>query len=221
MKRSTLSPAYLPVLKSYGLEAFDTTALCLLTFERGEHLFRDGMPMEYVMLVVRGRAKVCRASENGKSLLLTFYSGTGILGDVELMLGLENATSDVQAISPFTVIGIPYVTAHRLLENHLFVLKLAHELARHVDHNTQNSVATVLNPLEARLCSYIAVMAQGGLFRENLTVLAELLGTSYRHLLRTLDRLCQGGVLRREGSAAFRVIDDPRLKQLGGDMYRF
>lgn len=221
MKRKPLSPAYLPVLAQYGLEALELQGLYLLTFERGEYLYRDGLPMEHLMLVVRGRAKVCRASANGKSLLLTFYSGAGILGDIELMLGLTAATSDVQAVSPFTAIGIPFSFAPELLQNHTFVLRLARELARHVDHNTQNSVATVLNPLEARLCSYVSVMAQNGVFHENLTVLAELLGTSYRHLLRTLETLCQNGVLTREGNARFRVADAARLERLGGDMYRF
>lgn len=220
MKTASLGDAYLPILRDYGLAALDRTRLKLLTFQRGEFLFRDGHPMEYLMLVVRGRAKVCRASENGKSLLLTFYSGAGVLGDIELALGLPNATSDVQAISSFTAIGVPWSMGTELLDNHAFLLRVTKELAHHVDRNTQNSVAIVLNPLEARLCSYIAMLAPNGLFRENLTVLAQLLGASYRHLLRTLERLCQNGVLSRAVGGGFYVTDRRALERLGGDMYR-
>ena len=220
MLRTKLTASYLPVLAEYGLEQVELDRLSLLRLQRGEYLYRDGAEMEYLMLVVRGRAKVCRASSNGKSLLLTFYSGAGLLGDIELMLGLEAATSDVQAISNFTAIGVPFALAGELLQNHTFLLRLARELAHHVDRNTQNSVATVLNPLEARLCSYIAIMHVDGFFHEKLTVLAELLGTSYRHLLRTLDGLCCQQVLRRQ-AGGYRIIDEGALRRLGGDTYRF
>ncbi|MEG2718091.1 MAG: helix-turn-helix domain-containing protein, partial [Clostridia bacterium] len=75
-------------------------------------------------------------------------------------------------------------------------------------------------PLQARLCSYIRIVCANGFFHEKLTELAELLGTSYRHLLRTLDALCAQGVLSREENG-FRVMDEEALQRLGGDAYRF
>ena len=220
MFRSAVTAGYLPALREYGLDRMDLGRLSLLRFQRGEYLFRSGAAMEYLMLVVCGRAKGCRASENGRSLLLTFYSGKGMLGDIELMLGLDCATSDVQAVSECTAVGVPFSQAAELLGNHAFLLTLARGLARHVERNTQNSVATVLNPLEARLCSYLSIMDDGGLFHEKLTVLAELLGSSYRHLLRTLGSLCQRGVLLKE-RGGYRVLDGEALRLLGGDTYQF
>ncbi|MEG2355426.1 MAG: cyclic nucleotide-binding domain-containing protein [Clostridia bacterium] len=220
MKRTACNGSHQPILEAYGLQSLPIEKLKLLHFLPGEYLYRMGKAPEYLMLMVSGRAKVCVASENGKTLLLTFYSGAGLLGDIELVLGLPAATSDVQAISELTAIGIPYACAGDLLQNPVFVLKLAKELAKHVDCNSQNSVATVLNPLQARLCSYIRIVAANGFFQEKLTELAELLGTSYRHLLRTLDALCAQGVLSREENG-FRVIDEESLQRLGGDAYRF
>lgn len=220
MKRQEVTASYLPILQSYGLERIPLERLSLLRYHRGEYVYRSGSEMKYLTLVVRGRAKVCQTSENGKGLLLAFYSGTGLLGDIELMLNRSVAISDVQAISDFTAIGVPFSLANELLQNHTFILRLARNLALHVEHNTQNTIATVLNPLEARLCSYIATMAENGFFREKLTVLAELLGTSYRHLLRTLDALCKKEVLLKEPDR-YSVADAAALKRLGGDMYRF
>lgn len=54
-------------------------------------------------------------------------------------------------------------------------------------------------------------------FNENLTHLSELLGTSYRHLLRTLNDLCKQGVINKE-EEGYRVADKERLNQIG-DLY--
>lgn len=54
-------------------------------------------------------------------------------------------------------------------------------------------------------------------FNENLTHLPELLGTSYGHLLRTLNDLCKQGVINKE-EEGYRVADRERLNQIG-DLY--
>lgn len=220
MKRHKLTKEYLPILHQYGLSHLPLEGLYLLHFDRGEYLYRSDTKPEYLMIVVEGRAKVCRASENGKNLMLAFYSGAGLMGEVELMLNSEVATSDAQVISPFVAVGIPLSMSNDLLSSPAFIRIVAQELARNVDHNSQNMVTTVLNPLEARLCSYISIMQIDGWFCEKLTVLAELMGTSYRHLLRTLNTLCSIGVLHKERNR-YHIIDAPALKRLGGDMYQF
>ncbi len=219
MKVAPLPQDMHPLLNEYGLNALDKARLSLLCFERGEFLYRAGTPVEWLMIVLSGRAKICRSSQNGKSLLLNFYEGQGFLGDIELMLELDYATTDVQALSAFTAIGIPYSLAPQLAHIPDFVLAIARKLAWHLERTTQNSMATALNTVEARLCSYISIAAENGRFHTNLTALAEILGTSYRHLMRTLEQLCQNGVLRRE-AGGFCVLDKGRLEALGGDAYR-
>lgn len=220
MKRHKLPKEYLPMLREYGLSHIPIENLYLLHFARGEYLYQINTKPEYLMIVVKGRAKVCRASENGKNLMLAFYSGTGLMGDIELLLGLQTSASDAQAISPFTAIGIPLTYKDELLSSLAFINKLAHGLARNVEQNSQNMVATILNPLEARLCSYISIMQVDGWFCEKLIELAELMGTSYRHLLRTLTALCDQSILQKQGKR-YLILDNAALKHLGGDMYHF
>ncbi len=84
----------------------------------------------------------------------------------------------------------------------------------------KNSSINLLYPLENRLASYI--LATGERidnneeiikFNENLTEIAELLGTSYRHLLRTLNNLSCKGAIRKKINY-FQVLDEKILKSL-------
>ncbi|PFD89043.1 hypothetical protein CN288_28095, partial [Bacillus sp. AFS023182] len=57
------------------------------------------------------------------------------------------------------------------------------------------------------------------IFNGNLTETSELLGTSYRHLLRTLNTLCDKSVIRKN-NGYFEVINIGLLKQLAADVYK-
>ena len=90
-----------------------------------------------------------------------------------------------------------------------------------------NSSINQLYPLENRLASYINESIiynenEENLyidFDENLVNIAELLGSSYRHLLRTFNILCKKGVLEKE-DGKYKVINKFLLKDLAGDLYQ-
>ncbi|MPM79649.1 hypothetical protein SDC9_126688 [bioreactor metagenome] len=87
-----------------------------------------------------------------------------------------------------------------------------------------NSSINLLYPLENRLASYIneSLVCGDNLyidFDENLNNIAELLGSSYRHLLRTFNTLCKKGVLKRE-DGKYKIINKVLLKDLAGDLYQ-
>lgn len=85
----------------------------------------------------------------------------------------------------------------------------------------KNSSINLLYPLENRLASYILATGERVnnneeriiKFNENLTEIGELLGTSYRHLLRTLNNLSCKGAIRKK-SNYFQVLDEKILKSL-------
>jgi hypothetical protein len=72
--------------------------------------------------------------------------------------------------------------------------------------------------LEERLASYVMNISENNVFCENLTLLAELLGTSYRHLLRTLKSFCDKGYLKKE-NGVYKIIAPNQLSELGADIY--
>jgi len=216
MIKEELLTEYHHVLAAYGLTDMDPVGLSVLRFNKNEYLFRQGQVSGYILLIITGRLKVFVTTPEGKSLLFCFYAGSGILGEVEFATGSEIASTSVQAITDVACIGIPLSRYQTVLKNNpAFLNAMSSALAAKFLRSTQNSATAILNPLEQRLCAYIAMTSEDGLFREKLTEVSELLGTSYRHLLRTLDSLCRQHVLEK-AAKGYVINDVVVLKQKGG-----
>lgn len=219
MEKRELDDTEIELLARYGLKDLDRRAAVCLTFEQQEYMLREGGPIDYLYIVVSGKAKVCLSVSSGKQLLLSYFMSTGIVGEAELMTDSREAYSAVQAVSRLTCIGLPLsVYAEALKSSLAFVNYAARELAKKLARCSMNGAITILQPLEARLCAYILQTADGGVFRDKHTEVAELVGTSYRHLMRSIDRLCSEGILLKEPSG-LRIADLPALSRKAGDLY--
>lgn len=205
-------------LQKYGLSDFEAGDVRILKFEKGQYLCREGFPMEFLLFLIEGKAKAYINVSNGRSLLLTFYAKTGILGDIELMSdGI--CTTNVQALTEVTCMGIPLKhCGERLRGNVTFMNFVGAHLAQKLERCARNGAINILLPLETRLCSYVIMTNEDGLFNENLTEVAELLGTSYRHLLRTFDGLRRDGVLEKKAKGYF-IKDGIELQIRAQDFY--
>jgi len=196
-------------------------------FKKNEHIWRQGEPIKCLYFFIEGKAKVYTTLSNGKSLLLCFYQKFKVFGDLELMNG-ETASASVQAIEDTYCIIIPLEKVETYLLNDVkFLYFIGHSLSEKLSQSSKNSSINLLYPLENRLASYVLVTSQIAtdnesnllVFNENLTETSELLGTSYRHLLRTLNSLCQKNILKKR-SNYFEVIDEKHLKKLAVDAYQ-
>lgn len=199
----------------------------LFLFKRNEHICKETEDIEYVFFFVEGKAKVYTTLSNGKSLLLCFYEEFKVLGDVELM-GFQAASTNVQVIDDTYCIGIPLqkVGTH-LLNDAKFLRFICNSLGAKLNRCSKNSSINLLYPLENRLASYILATGKNIdneenrriEFHENLTEIAELLGTSYRHLLRTFNTLALKGAIKRKNNH-FEIIDKITLTNLAADLYK-
>jgi CRP-like cAMP-binding protein len=199
----------------------------LLLFKKNEYICRAGEALDYFLFFVEGKAKVNNPLSNGKSLLLCFYEGFRVLGDLEIING-KNASNNVQVIEDAYCLGLPieYVKA-KLLRDSKFLKYICTSLGEKLERLSKNSSINLLYPLENRLASYIFAagdrIENRGIKRielnENLTEVSELLGTSYRHLLRTLNTLCTRRILIKK-SSSYEVLDEEILIKLAADLYR-
>ncbi len=188
---------YTDIFREYGLDDIDEEGILYLEFEQNETLCCEGQQIEYLIFLLNGKAKVLKNAGNGKILLVNFYISQGIIGDVELMTG-KQASTTVQAINRLICIGIPLKKYESYLKNNLKFMKcVGTGLAQKLYRITLNSTTNMLHLLEDRLCAYIYLINKEGFFNEKLTELSEQLGCSYRHLLRTLEKLCKLGVLEK------------------------
>lgn len=198
----------------------------LLKFNRMEYLCQEEEEMTHLMFFVEGKVKVFRTLMNGKSLLISIYNPFEIIGDVELIKG-RRTSSNAQALTTCYVLALNMEAARKRLGNDITFLKFTCSvLAEKLHELGSSSSVNLYYPLENRLASYILAVAspvkaegQGEkrIFNENLTHLAELMGTSYRHLLRTLNGLVQKKVIIKN-EKGYILRDEIALEKLAGDL---
>ncbi|CDM67256.1 cyclic nucleotide-binding domain protein [Clostridium bornimense] len=196
----------------------------LILFEKNEFICRENEKIEYIFFFVKGKAKVYIVLQNGKSLLLSFYYPFMVLGDLEIV-SLSRASTNVQVLEDSYCIALPfYKVRNILLEDPRYLRFTCNSLSKKLKKSTINGSINLLYPLENRLASYILATSQrtnvGVLkFSGNLMEISELLGTSYRHLLRTLSNLTSKGAIRKR-SNYYEVIEIEILKDLASELYK-
>lgn len=199
----------------------------LLKFDKHEYLSREDEDLEYLLFFIQGKAKVFKTLPNGRNLFLAFYKPFRVIGDIEIVKN-QSATGTIQALSTCYCLAIPMEKAIlELIKDRKFLKFTCESLAEKLSAVSMNSSINLLYPLENRLASYINESLAYGEneeslyidFDENLVNIAELLGSSYRHLLRTFNTLCKKGVLERE-DGKYKIINATLLKDLAGDLYQ-
>lgn len=211
-------------LNRYGLsgELSDEvkSALKIYRFRQGEHIIRSGGKLEYFYFFVEGKAKVYTLQENGRSLLVRFYLPLEIIGEVEMFTG-RNSICHLQALTESVCLGIK---SSKMLEacrtDCLLMEFFCRTLSRKLLDFNQASSINQSYPLENRLASYLLSIPDDGgrLKTDSMSELADLLGTSYRHLSRTVKDFTEQGILEKKGKV-MAILDQEKLKELGREIY--
>jgi len=219
LKNAMLTEEYRKYLDDFGLKDIDVSGIAVRNYKKGEYLCEQGCPLEHFLFVVKGRVKVFSAASNGKTLLFCYQDPVSVLGEVEFMTHAF-ASSSVSALTDVQCISIPYEPYRSyLMSNIAFMNRICSTLAEIVTETSINGALNILYPFEARLCAYIAMTQENGLFNEKLTDLAEFMGTSYRHLLRTLETLCKKGIVEKV-QEGYIVKDALKLHTMGENYYK-
>ncbi|MCI6967235.1 cyclic nucleotide-binding domain-containing protein [bacterium] len=220
MKQLPISEEQRRMAAAAGLPVDALSGLFALHFAPGESICTAGQPLAFFMLVLSGRAKASVLAENGRELLLCFSQAGDLIGDLELMLGTATAETSIRAITDVVCAGVPLARNRETLRTDTAFLNHAGAaLAGKLRNSTENCSHIILYPLETRLCAYIAATARGGMFAEPLTETADLIGTSYRHLLRALERLASEGLIAHTGRGRYRILNAPALHARGKGLY--
>lgn len=221
--QSTLLNGYIKKFQLDSILQEEILSLCSLhTFEKGEYICEIDQIADYFYFFVEGKAKIYTLLKNGKKLLLRFYSPFNILGDIEV-INEQPYKVFVEALNACVCVALPMKIAKAQgLKNPDFLKFLCEHLVEKLDTITHKSSVNLLYPLETRLASYVyeSYNKQTAIFevQSNYSDLAELLGTSYRHLNRTLIQLIENGILEKEGRN-IKIRDEEALKNLSRDLY--
>jgi CRP/FNR family transcriptional regulator, putaive post-exponential-phase nitrogen-starvation regulator len=168
----------------------------LYRVSKGEYLCRQGHDLNQLFLLVEGRLQVDAIQAFGNQAVFSFESPLSIIGDLEVF-DSQQALCNVQTLEPCQVFAIS-MTAARQNNHPLFLRFIARSLGRKVYFSTHLQAQSSF-PLEYRLTRYLLykMTENGRSFKlENREALAALLGTSTRHLNRTLAQLETSGAIR-------------------------
>ena len=204
MKRVFDSKLLMSYIKKYNIEIiFDDEILKyaqLHFYESQEYILESGDALEYYYLLVDGKIKIYYSFENGKSMTLKFYKDFNTIGDLEVLKGIP-ILCHIDAVEDTFLIAI---LSTILRKKHFDNVKLLHHL---VDSLSEKLYGTINNssynfvyPLINRVASYLV---------ENLTTdknyiilnssyldIAQFLGTTYRHLNRTLKEMESKSIIK-------------------------
>ncbi|TYR78384.1 Crp/Fnr family transcriptional regulator [Priestia megaterium] len=212
-------------LHEYHLEKmFDLTKpipFTLQQYERGEIILHEGIAMQSLLFLVEGKVKITSSVETGKSLLLRFSHPFSIIGDIELIRGVP-VQSQIEAVNECLLIGLSfdYIKQHER-EN----LRLLHALLDHLSYKLQTcttaSRVNLLAPVENRFASYLmsTLLPERDytfgmeLKTANIEEIANLLGTTRRHLNRVIHSLSQKKIIERNKNS-IRILNWEDLESL-------
>ncbi|GAA0178487.1 transcriptional regulator YeiL [Clostridium sediminicola] len=194
----------------------------LYYFEKGDFICRDGAKILNFYFLVCGNAKVYILLENGKSFLLKFYEPFNNFGDLEI-LEKEYYNTNVEVLTDTFCVGIPTDIIRKYCINDPTFLKyLCTNLSNKLNNLSYVSSINILYPLENRLASYLTHISAGErafTLTSSFSDIAELLGTSYRHLSRTLKSLNQKNIIK-SNNKKIEIIDNDTLVELAGELYK-
>lgn len=190
-------------------------------FKKNEHICLSGEDLKYLYFFVEGKSKVYITTANGKSLLIRFYSPVQIVGELEI-LNKSAIDCNIQAIKDCICIAIPRKEIEeKCLNDSKFLYYISTHLSLKLSSASLSSSVNMLYPLENRLASYILATYtnEDSNTTENLTQISEFLGSSYRHLLRVLNKFESEDIIKRDNKK-FIILDKDRLEELAGDLYQ-
>jgi CRP/FNR family transcriptional regulator, putaive post-exponential-phase nitrogen-starvation regulator len=195
------------VMKKYGIDpkVFHNCGIC--DFKSGDTIYRQGTTVKNLYIILKGKIKVCILAPNGRDMTLSYYLSSGILGDVELLLDEKAASTTAVVELPSECIEIPLESNASLLTGNIYFMnEVARGLSRKLLKNSNALVSSALYSGEERLCAYILMSENNGMFTGVLADIPKSIGISYRHLFRILNNLCRKNVLLKSKSG-FQIID--------------
>lgn len=195
--------------------------LSLYRFDQGELICSQGEPSQTLYVLVKGKVKIYHTSAEGKTLILSFKKPLELIGDIEYVQEID-IINTVEAVTSVCMIGVHYHWLKKYSKDYTPLLQFLLEIITQKFYIKSNSMSfNLMYPVEVRLASYLLSVSfdesdslfHGYLSTVSLKDVANLIGTSYRHLNRVIRQLCTEGMIERN-KGLIRVKDREGLSAL-------
>jgi len=182
----------------------------LLEYEKGEFLIREGDQNNYLFFTFKGTVKCFSYATNGKEQFITYLKDSDAVGLVGSIWG-KPAISNIQAIHKCQCLALPLTRCrHELLDDNKFLRYLCQQLGDTLASCDSYLRVVQCSSTESKIAAVICSSMADGVCALNLSATAEVVGTTYRHVLRVLNRFCGDGILEKCGKG-YLVKDEAYL----------
>lgn len=187
--------------------------LQLLLFDKGETLCTQGHALNHLYVTLTGSVKIMRRLADGKEHILETHRGSTLVGDIEFLTN-ELAVASVIMLEESYVVQLSLSQKERLLNDATFLYQLGNRLASNFYQQNIRTTTNISYSVKERLATYILEVAdQDGNFTLDLSLLADVFGTSYRHMHRVLNQLVTIGCFERTAFKRYHILDKNKLVQ--------
>ncbi|WP_297426509.1 Crp/Fnr family transcriptional regulator [Clostridium sp.] len=190
-------------------------------FEKDETILKADTNLEYYYLLVDGKIKISYLFENGKYMSLKFYKDFNTIGDLELLKNIP-ICCNIDAVENTYLIAISSdILRKEYFNDSKFLRHLVESLSEKLYATINNSSYNFVYPLINRLASYLIEHLTDRdyiILNSSFLEIAQFLGTTYRHLNRTLKELEEKSIIRCENKIVY-ILDKERLRELAKNLY--
>ena len=204
-------------INEFHLQQYMDTPLAeiaeLLVFDRDEYLIRVTEVSRYFYFLISGRVMCFSYANSERFVCVGYLQPVAMLGE-SASLWNELPTANVKALSECTCIAISFQLYRPVLMKDLrFLQSVCQVQASRLKKD--GLVYALIEPLDTRLAKFILQNSHEDLFTFKLNDCAEILNTSYRHLLRTLKKFCEEKALEKI-RLGYRIADRKLLEKTAG-----
>ncbi|TCI34069.1 Crp/Fnr family transcriptional regulator [Exiguobacterium sp. SH4S7] len=192
----------------------------LVRYEPGATICAQGDDAHHLHFLVKGKIRVAHTSATGKRLVLSFKRPFDLIGDIEYVRRTPYLNT-VEAVTSVEMLVIRFDDlARHAADDVAWLHYLLEEITRKFELKSQSMSFNLFYPVDVRLASYLLSMTPDeralGSTVDELTDIADLIGTSYRHVNRTLKRFVEQGLIERD-RRSIAIIDRAGLIAAAGE----
>jgi CRP/FNR family transcriptional regulator len=192
-------------------------------YKKKETIFSEGDPSEWFYIVLEGKVKITKISQDGKEIILEIIPPRDFFGGVAVIRGFPYPANAI-AMEDTEVIKISKSNLMKVLDRFPAVMYcMVQNLGDRIKgtHETLKNIA--LEKVSSRIASLLIKLSEqtGTKTKEGILInlkltkqdIAEMVGTTVETSIRTISRLKKLGIIT-EKSGKITIKDIERLKSL-------
>ena len=195
--------------------------LASVSFKKREEIFSEGDQPEWFYLVLNGKVKITKLSQDGKEIILEVISPTDIFGGVAVIRGFPYPANAV-AMEDCTVLRISRKNLMRIVDRFPNIMyHVALQLGDRMKSSYESLKNIALERVEARIAALLLKLAgkvgvkrkDGILVDMRLTKqdVADMVGTTVETSIRTFSKFKKQGLIT-ESDGKFVIADKESLE---------